>query len=117
LTREGLERLRRRALRSRAWFKLERVERAVVDLTIRVVERVKSTTLAGMILRIVEKLRSWMKPSLKEVAVSIGRPLAERAVRIAEAWGNRKARGWLEDLGFSLYLGISWLNTPKALRG
>jgi hypothetical protein len=50
LIREGLEALRRRALRSKAWFRLERVERAVVELTIKVVERVKSSTLARIIL-------------------------------------------------------------------
>jgi hypothetical protein len=74
LTREGLEALRRRALRSKAWFRLERAERAVVELTIRVVDRVKSSTLARIILGIVDKLRQWVKPSLKEVALSIGRP-------------------------------------------
>ena len=116
LTREGLEALRRRALRSKAWFRLERVERAVVELTIKVVERVKNATLAGIILRIVDKLRQWMKPSLKEVALSIGRPLAERIARVAEAWGNHEAKKWLKDPGFILYLGVSWLNTPKALR-
>jgi hypothetical protein len=116
LTREGLEALRRRALRSKAWFRLERVERAVVELTIKVVDRVKNATLAGIILRIVDKLRQWMKPSLKEVALSIGRPLAYRAARIAEAWGNHEAKVWLKDPGFILYLGVSWLNTPKALR-
>jgi hypothetical protein len=116
LTREGLEALRRRALRSKAWFRLERVERAVVELTIKVVERVKNATLAGIILRIVDKLRQWMKPSLKEVALSIGRPLTERIARVAEAWGNHEAKEWLKDPGFILYLGVSWLNTPKALR-
>jgi hypothetical protein len=116
LSRKGLKYLRREALRSKAWFKLEQVERAVVELTIKVVERVRNATLAGIILRIVEKLRRWMKPSLKELAVFIGRPLAEKAARIAEAWGNHEAKKWLKDPGFIIYLGISWLNTPKAFR-
>jgi hypothetical protein len=116
LTREGLEGLRRRALRSKAWFRLERVERAVVELTIKVVDRVKNATLAGIILRIADKLRRWIKPSFKEVALSIGRPLAERISCVAEAWGNHEAKEWLKDPGFILYLGISWLNTPKPLR-
>jgi hypothetical protein len=116
LTREGLEGLRRRALRSKAWFRLERVERAVVELTIKVVERVRSSTLARMILGIADKLRQWVKPSLKELALSVGRPLAERIARVAEAWGNREAKKWPKDPGFMLYLGMSWLNTPKALR-
>jgi hypothetical protein len=76
LTREGLG-LLRRALRSKAWFRLERVERAVVELTIKVVERVKNTTLAGIMLRIVDKLRQWIKPSFKQMALSIGPPRRE----------------------------------------
>jgi hypothetical protein len=116
LTKEGLVLLKRRALRSKAWFRLDRLERAVVDLTIKVVDRVRSSTLAKIILGIVGKLRQWIKPSLEETALSIGRPLAHRAARIAEAWGNREAKTWLRDLGFILYLGVSWLNTPKALR-
>ena len=110
LTREGLELLKRRALRSKAWFRLDRLERAVVDLTIKVVERVRSSTLAGIILGIAKKLRQWMKPSFKEMALSVGRLLAERAVRIAEAWGSREAKEWLKELGFIIYLGVSWLN-------
>jgi hypothetical protein len=116
LTREGLEGLRRRALRSKAWFRLERVERAVVELTIKVVKRVKNATLAGIIFGIADKLRQWMKPSLKEVALSIGRPLAKRISCVAESWGNHEAEKWLRDPGFILYLGVSWLNTPKPLR-
>jgi hypothetical protein len=110
LTKEGLVFLKRRALRSKAWFRLDSLERAVVDLTIKVVERVRSSTLAGIILGIAEKLRQWMKPSFKEMALSVGRLLAERAVRIAEAWGGREAKEWLKELGFIIYLGVSWLN-------
>jgi len=116
LTRDGLELLRRRALRSKAWFRLDRVERAIVDLTIKAVDKVRSSALARMILGIADKLRRWMRPSLKEAALSAGRPLAEKLACVAEAWGNREAKEWLKDTGFILYLGISWLNTPKALR-
>jgi hypothetical protein len=116
LTKEGLVFLKRRALRSKAWFRLDRLERAVVNLTIKVVDRVRSSTLARIILGIVDKLRRWIKPSLEETALSIGRPLAYRAARVAEAWGNREAKEWLKDLGFIIYLGMSWLNTPRALR-
>jgi len=116
LTREGLERVKKRALRFKAWFKLDRFERAAIDLTIRVVERVRNSTLAQVILRIVDKLRQWLKPSLKERALNIGRPLAEKVSRIAQAWGNRKAKAWANDSNFIFYLGISWLNTSIIYR-
>jgi hypothetical protein len=54
-----------------------------------------------------------MKPSFKEMALSVGRLLAERTVRIAEAWGNHEAKEWLKEQGFIIYLGVSWLNNPS----
>jgi hypothetical protein len=64
LTREGLEGLRRRALRSKAWFRLERLERAVVELTIKVVDRVKNATLAGIILPSRQRSRRFSRAML-----------------------------------------------------
>ncbi len=116
LTRQSLEQLKKRAVRFKAWFKLDRLERAVIDLTIKVVERVRNSTLAQVILRIVNKLRQWIKPTLKERAITIGRPLAIKISCIAQAWGNHKARAWAEDQNFSFYLGLSWLNTSRIYR-
>ncbi|RLE53683.1 MAG: hypothetical protein DRJ26_03090 [Candidatus Methanomethylicota archaeon] len=116
LTRQFLERIRKRAIRFRIWFKLDRLERAAIDLTIKVVERVKNSTLAQVILRIVNKIHQWLKPTLKERALSIGRPLAIKIACLAQKWGNQKASTWINDLGFIFYLGVSWLNTSIIYR-
>ena len=48
-SREGLAKLKTIAVRRNLWFKaLSTVERAIVDLTIRVVERVRSSVLKGV---------------------------------------------------------------------
>lgn len=55
-SRQDLVRIKSRALRTRVWFKaLSRGERAIVDLAIRCVEKVRSSILAGAISNIVGK--------------------------------------------------------------
>jgi len=117
-SREGLAKLKTIAVRKGLWFKvLSAVERAVVDLTIKVVERVRSSTLKealrSIAFKVVEALKS---RSFKERAMTIGRVLVERIARIAERFGNKRAREWARDPGFVMYLGVSWLNTPPIFR-
>jgi len=116
LTRPSLEKLKKRALRCRAWFKLNKLERAALDLTIRVVERVRNSTLANIILGIVNKLRQWIRPSRRERAMEVGRSLAMKIASIAQRWGNHQASAWVEDQEFIFYLGIKWLNTSPIYR-
>ena len=115
---EGLAKLKTIAMRRGLWFKvLSAVERAVVDLTLKVVERVRSSVLKEALKSIASKVVEALKSrSFKERAMAIGRVLAERLVRIAERLGNKRAREWAEDPGFVMYLGVSWLNTPSMFR-
>jgi len=117
-SREGLAKLKTIAVRRNLWFKaLSTVERAIVDLTIRVVERVRSSVLKGALKAIASKIVEALKAkSFRERAIVIGRALAERLVRIAERLGNKRAREWAEDPSFVMYLGVSWLNTPPMFR-
>jgi len=117
-SREGLAKLKTLAVRRGLWFKvLSAVERAVVDLTLKVVERVRSSVLKEALKSIASKVVEALKSrSFKERAMAIGRALAERLVRVAERLGNKRAREWAEDLGFVMYLGVSWLNTPPMFR-
>jgi hypothetical protein len=116
--REVLAKLKTIAVRRGLWFKaLSTVERAIVDLTIRVVERVRSSVLKGVLKAIASKIVETLKAkSFRERAIVIGRALAERLVRIAERLGNKRAREWAEDPSFVMYLGVSWLNTPPIFR-
>jgi len=115
---EGLAKLKTIAVRRGLWFKvLSAVERAVVDLTLKVVERVRSSVLKEVLKSIASKVVEALKSrSFKERAMAIGRALAERLVRIAERLGNKSAREWAEDPSFVMYLGVSWLNTPPMFR-
>jgi hypothetical protein len=117
-TREGLAKLKTIAVRRGLWFKvLSALERAVVDLTLKVVERVRSSVLKEALKSIASKVVEALKSrSFKERAMAIGRALAERIAYVAERLGNKRAREWVEDPSFVMYLGVSWLNTPPMFR-
>jgi predicted AAA+ superfamily ATPase len=117
-SREGLAKLKTLAVRRGLWFKvLNALERAVVDLTIKVVERVRSSTLRSVLKSIASKVMEVLKArAFKERAVAIGRVLVERLVRIAEKLGCKGAGEWARDPGFVMYLGVSWLNTSPVFR-
>ena len=109
-----LAEVRKKALRRRAWFRvLSMVERAIVNLTIRCVERVRSPKLAGMLEVIVCKLREAMKGQVERLKETVGRQLAQGLSRFAEAWGNVSARRWRSDLCFIQFLAVMHMNTPR----
>ncbi|MCX8204970.1 MAG: hypothetical protein N3H31_04910 [Candidatus Nezhaarchaeota archaeon] len=111
--------LRLLALRRRVWFKaLSKLERALVDLTIRVVEKVRSKQLAEALASIVDKLAQWLvsRKSFKDRALEVGRKLALRMAMTALKLGSLNARKLIEDEGYAFYLGVSYLNTPKLYR-
>lgn len=111
LTRQGLIKARVKAVRQRVWFKaLSRVERAILDLTIRCVERVRSRILAKIISNILAKILKTLKPSFLEAAMRIGREIADEVCGIAEKWGNVSASRWKHDLGFVRFLGVTAIN-------
>src|SRR3990172_66999 len=105
LNREFLVALRTRALRRRVWFRvLDRVERGLVDLTIRWVDRVKSGKLAQVLVRILEKLARAMEDRMVR-ALEKGRALAFRLSDLAVAWGDPTAYSWRFDGSFQRHLG------------
>jgi hypothetical protein len=88
------------------------VERAVVDLALKVVERVRSSVLKEALKSIASKVVEALKSrSFKERAMAIGRALAERIARVAESLGCKRTKEWARDPGFVMYLGVGWLNT------
>jgi hypothetical protein len=111
LTRQGLIKARVRAVRQRVWFKaLSRVERSILDLTIRCVERVRSRILARIVSNILAKILKTLEPSFLEAAMRIGREIADEVCGIAEKWGNSFASRWKRDLGFARFLGVTAVN-------
>jgi len=114
LTRESLVKLRLKAVRRGVWFRdLKQGERKLLDLTIRVVQRVRSFILAKLVSRIVGKLCEALESRVFRLMKTKGRSLAERISKIAEVWGNRAAKFWANDRGFIQYLTINNLSSFK----
>jgi hypothetical protein len=112
LTKQGLLRYKSRARKNGAWFEiLSRTERAIVDLTIRCVETVRSPMLARTINRIIGKLAQTLQKTFIEKAQKIGAEMSKRIVKIAQEWGNKQSPEWESDGNFIEFLGITALNT------
>ena len=107
LTGRKLAGLKTRALRKRVWYRvLDRVERGLLDLTIRWVDNVRSGRLAEMLLRILAKLARAMEQGMARV-LAVGRGLALQASLLAVRWGNSQAYAWRFDESFWRGLGLS----------
>ena len=114
LTREALAKLKLKALRRGIWFKnLKREERKLLELTIRVVEKVRSVLLAKLVSRIIDKLSVAMESRIIRLMRTEGRSLAEKISMIGQVWGNKTARSWARDQGFIQFLTVSNLSSFK----
>jgi len=98
----------RRALRNRTYFKLHPDERAILYLARRL-SRISSPTLKKVLLRIFEKIESYIVSRYR--VLSIGLSILRRRVEQAIKLGYEKAVEWLDDIDMAIYLGISYLNT------
>ena len=113
LCRADLIKVRTRAVRRGVWFRaLSRVERAEIDLTIRVAERVRSFLLARVLDSILRKLFEAMEGRVSRLTREIGMPLARKLSVIARSWGCKSADSWAENPGFIRFLAINYMNTP-----
>jgi hypothetical protein len=111
-SRDYLARLKRKAWRKGCWFRdLKQNERVLLDLTIRVVEKVRSSILAKLVSKIVDKLFWSIESRVYRLIRSEGRLMAEKISEIAQSWGYRAAKSWGEDRGFMQYLTVSNLSS------
>ncbi len=98
---------RRAALRRGVWFRaLNRVERGVLDLTVRYVDSIRSTKLATVVTAILDKLKLASESIADRMVRIVGVPLAQKMGSIAVSWGNCSASGWAEDRGYARYLAL-----------
>jgi len=105
ITRDVLIRLKTRGLRRRLWYStLSRMERGLVDLTIRWVDKVRSGLMAETLLRILVKLAMALETGMGRV-LGRGRVLAVRASELAVGWGNGSAFYWRFETAFANALG------------
>jgi hypothetical protein len=97
------------ALRHRVWFRLlNRVERGIIDLTVRYVDSIKSVTLAKVVTAIMDKLQCALESVVDRLVRTVGLPLAQKISDIAVSWGNRLASMWADDRAFARFLVVNY---------
>src|SRR5207247_5463527 len=110
LTGRKLAVLKTRALRKRVWYRvLSRMERGLLDLTMRWVGEVKSRTMTRVVIRILLKLARALNRSMAGVFEK-GETLAASLSALGVGWGNELAHNWRFDLEFQLALGTGVTN-------
>jgi len=117
LSRSQLVKLRGKAHRRSLWFKvLNRAERGLMDLAIKIVERVRSLVLARSLISVVKKLKDAMESEVMYLMRTVGRVLAHKLSEIVQGWGNKSAQYWANDLDFIQYLAVMQKNLSPAFR-
>mgnify|MGYP001051191104 CR=1 FL=1 len=104
---------KKRAMRHGIWYKaLTKVERALLDLTVQVVDRVESVVLGVELVKILVKLRNALKNGftrrMEEYGVLQARKISAKAVE----WGYKIAASWSSSIGFIRYLTLIDVNKP-----
>jgi hypothetical protein len=118
LNKVQLLKLKLKAIRAGVWFRaLRRIDRALVDLTIKVARyNVRSVTLAKNILTVMKKLEGLLEGSLSRVIREAGFPLAKKLSSLAQKWGNLSAKEWQSDSSFARFLAVLSLNEPRTFK-
>lgn len=117
LAQSELVRLRVKARRRGVWFRvLNSVERGLMNLTIKVVDKVRSLVLARSLNCVVRKLTDAMESEVTRLMRTVGYSLAQKLSEIAQGWGNESARLWTSDLSFVQYLAVMRKNLSPILR-
>ena len=112
-TREFLISVKRKALRKGVWYRsLDGIERGILSLAARVVDRVESVVLGVELVKILGKLRDALKSGFVRRMEEYGMGKARELVHFAEVWGNGVAGKWAFDWGFAMYLTVLDFNQP-----
>ena len=111
LERSQLAKLRLKAKSGGVWFKaLQRIDRALVNLVIKVADSVRSPLLARCILAITGKLENALENKLNPAIMLVGLLIAHKLSALAQKWGNRSAEKWANDTNFASYWAVMKLN-------
>lgn len=107
LSRDALAKLRLKARRRGCWFReLKSSERRLLDLTIRVVQFVRSVKLAKVVSSIVQVLEKAMESRISVLIRTEGKDMAKRLSKVGTSLSCKSANGWASDRGFWQYLTI-----------
>src|SRR4030067_3663245 len=108
LDKTELVKLKKRAVRSGVRFKaLRRIDRVLIDLTMKVAGDIRSITLAKRIFALARKLEGIMESRLSRALREVGLPLAQKLGLLAQKWGNASAKGWAFACSFADFLAVS----------
>lgn len=103
--------LRRRAMRAGVWFRrLPRIDRVLVDLTIKMVDSVRSVMLANSLLSVVGKLEGLLESRFARRVREIGFTLACKCSMFGVSWGNSSSKGWAGDPEYARFLAVMKIN-------
>ena len=117
LGKNELTKIKAKAMRRGIWYRLlTRAERAQIELTMKVVKKIRSFILAKVVTSIVKKLLNAMESKVARSMREIGQALAQKLSRIAQNWGNKLAHLWETDQSFVRHLTINYMNTPTSFR-
>ena len=117
LCKKQLVKIRLKAIRAGVWFRaLRRIDRALIDLTIKVASTVRSVTLARSILALVRKLEGIMESGFSRALREVGVKRAQELSLVAQKWGNLSANEWSSDPSFVRFLAVLSINEPNTFR-
>jgi len=109
-----LAKLKRKAMRYGVWFRaLRRIDRVLIDLTIKVACNVRSVVLAKSILALARKLEGIMESGFSRALREVGFQRAQKLSLVAQKWGNLSANEWSSDPSFAGFLAVLSINEPK----
>lgn len=113
-----LRRLKLKALRGGVWFRaLSRIDRVLIDLTMKVCNEVRSLRLAKVVFSVVKKLEDALESSVLRAVKEVGVPLVRRLSFVAWKWGNTSALSWVYDPSFARFLAVMYVNDLRVLGG
>jgi hypothetical protein len=108
---------RKFALRRGIWFRaLNRLERGVVDLTVRYVDEIRSAKLTKVLTVILAKLQLAVESVMDKMVRSDGFAQARKISRVALSWGRVSALAWAEDGDFARFLAVMLMNGSGIFR-
>ena len=106
-----LTKLKTKAMRAGVWFRvLPRIDRVLIDLTIKVAETIRSAALAKSIFAVLGKLDCLLESSVLKSFRLIGSSIAKKISAIAQEWGNFSAKKWAADSSFVFFLAVMHSN-------
>ena len=113
-TRSFLSDVRRKALRKGVWYKaLDSLERGLISLACRVIDRVESVVLGREIVKIMRKLVDSMKSGFVRRIEEYGYFKAREIVDQVNCWDQSYSPNWSLKIDFVRYLALIEYNWPS----